>query len=84
MRVPRKLKKEKDKVEVRFYTQTGKREVIILPNVKINKWTLKVVFELKRELERRDKLIWKEVCDEFLNPNKINKKVSFNLYEQPK
>lgn len=79
MRVPRKLKKEKNKIEVRFHIHTKEREVVILPNSKVNKWTLKFVSRLKYEIKKNDEMIWKDMCDKFLNPNKINKKVSFNI-----
>ena len=54
-----------------------KEEVVILSNAKVNKWTLKLASKLKKELEKRNKYMWKEVCEEFLNPNRINKKVLF-------
>lgn len=80
VKIPRKLKKEKNKIKIHCYSHVEdknvflKEEVIIFPNVKVNKWTLKFVSKLKKELKKRNKYMWKEVYKEFLNPNRINQK----------
>ena len=80
VKVPRKLKKERNKIEIHCYPHVKdkngflKEEIVILPNIKMNKWTLKFASKLKKELKERNNYMWKEVCEEFLNPNKINRK----------
>ena len=71
VKVPRKLKKEKNKIEIHCYPHVKdkngflKEEVIILPKVKINKWTLKFASKVKKELKIRNKYMWEEVYKVF-------------------
>lgn len=64
--VPRKLKKEIKKLEIRLYPMEIRRMVVILPEFKVNKWTMKLFYKVKAQLKRADSEMEKRVVRDFI------------------
>ena len=64
--VPRKLKKEIKKLEIRVYPMRIQRTVVILPEFKVNKWTMKLFYKVKAQLKRADAEMERRVIRDFI------------------
>lgn len=66
--VPRKLKKEIKKLEIHAYpcNRRIRSVVVILPEFKVNKWTIKLFYKVKAQLKRADSEMEKRVVRDFI------------------
>lgn len=64
--VPRKLKKEIKKLEIRVYPMSIQRTVVVLPEFKVNKWTMKLFYKVKAQLKRVDAEMERCVIRDFI------------------